>query len=146
MKNPAPEGYTSVSPYLMVDSLEKEMEFLQAVFDAEVKEQLRNAEGQLWHCEARIGNTIVMLGQAQKDRPAGQSMLYVWVDNVNGAHRRALKQGAASIQEPMDQFYGNREAGIKDPEGNIWWIAQEVERLSSKEIEQRLAAQRKKRL
>jgi uncharacterized glyoxalase superfamily protein PhnB len=146
MKSGAPEGYNSVSPYLMVDNVEKEMEFLQAVFLAEIKEQQRNAEGEIWHAEARIRDTIVMLGKAQKDYPAGQGMLYLWTEDVDAAYERALKCKAVSVQEPTDQFYGNREAGIRDPQGNTWWIARETEKLSNKEIERRLAEQRKRRM
>jgi len=72
VRNRAPEGYNSVSPYLMVDDIEEEVEFLRVVFQAEVKELQRNADGQIWHAEARIGDTIVMLGKVQRTcRPAG---------------------------------------------------------------------------
>jgi uncharacterized glyoxalase superfamily protein PhnB len=146
VKNAAPEGYSSVSPYLTVDSVEKELEFLQAVFGAESKQQLHNARGDIWHAEARIGDTIVMLERVRKDSPASQSMLYLWTDDVDAAYQRALKNEAVSVQEPGDQFYGNREAGIKDPQGNTWWIAREIQKLSNQEIERRLAEQRKQRL
>lgn len=146
MKSGAPQGHGNVSPYLIVDSVEKELEFLQAVFGAKTQKQLHNTRGDIWHAEALIGDTIVMLERARKDSPAGQSMLYIWTDDVDTAYKRALQNGAASVQEPQDQFYGNREAGIKDPYGNTWWIAHELEKLSNQEIERRLAEQRKERL
>ncbi|HZQ07649.1 MAG TPA: VOC family protein [Anaerolineae bacterium] len=136
--NPAPLGYSTVSPYLMVESVEKQLEFLKNVFEAEITEVLRNPEGHVWHGEARIGDTLVMMGRAQKEYPAISSMLYVFTENVDQVYQRALDQGATSINEPKDQFYGNREAGVRDPQGNIWWIAHEIEKVSDDEAERRL--------
>lgn len=73
----------------MVESIERQLEFLQTVFHAEVKEQLRNPEGVIWHGEARIGDRVIMMGRAQKDYPARQRMLYVWIDNVDAVYERA---------------------------------------------------------
>jgi len=146
MSRAAPEGYSSVSPFLTVDSIEEEVDFLVAVFNAEIKEQLRNAEGKVWHGEAQIGDTVIMLGRAQEEHPTSQSMLYLWTDDVDAADQRALKHGAASVQAPLDQFYGNREAGIRDPQGNTWWIAREIRKLTNQEVERRLAEQRRKRM
>jgi PhnB protein len=146
MRPSAPKGYSSVSPYLVVDEVEKELAFLQAVFDAQIKQRLRNDSGDVWHGEAEIGGSTVMLGRASKEHPAFPSMVYVWVEDVDAAYQVALKNGAQSVSEPADQFYGNREAGVRDLQGNTWWIAREIGRLSNAEVERRLAKQRRDRM
>jgi uncharacterized glyoxalase superfamily protein PhnB len=146
MKGAAPEGYSSVSAYLVADDVEQELSFLTAVFHAEIKEQQRDEAGEIWHGEARIGDSIIMLGRASKEHAAFPSMLYVWVDDVDASYKVALTNGAQSVAEPANQFYGNREAGVRDPQGNTWWIAREIENLSNAEVERRLTKQRRERL
>ena len=146
MRKPAPKGYSSVSPYLVVAEPERELAFVKAVFAAEIKEELRNGAGEVWHGEARIGESLVMIGRASVEQAAFRSMLYVWVEDVDAAYDTALMQGAQSVAEPANQFYGNREAGVRDPQGNTWWIAHEVEKPSNAEVERRLAQQRRERL
>ncbi len=79
-----------------------------------------------------------MIGRAQKAYPATRNSLYLWSRDVDAVYRDALKHGATPVEEPTDQFYGIREAGIRDPQGNVWWIGQEVEKLSHHEKEQRI--------
>jgi hypothetical protein len=68
--------------------------------------------------------------------------LYVYVDNVDDAYRRAMRAGGTSEQEPTTQFYGDRTAAVKDPTGNVWWIATHVEDLSPQEMEKRMEDKR----
>ena len=140
-KNPqnlAPEGYSTVSPYLMVESVEKEFDFLEKVFNAEVIEEIRHSDESIMHGEVRIGNVIIMIGKARKEQPAIQSMNYVFTENVDETYNTALTNQAVSLKEPADQFYGYREAGFEDPQGNQWWIAQQIEKLTQEEIKERL--------
>ena len=75
----------------------------------------------------RIGDSVVMLGDAHGEHKPLQMMLYVYVDDVDATYQRALAAGAASVQAPADQFYGDRSGGVKDPFGNLWWIATHIE-------------------
>ena len=70
-------------------------------------------------------------------------MLYVYVKDTDATYRRALKAGATSIMEPADMFYGDRNAGVKDPSGNQWWIATHKEDVPPAELAQRAAAHAK---
>jgi uncharacterized glyoxalase superfamily protein PhnB len=141
-KNLTPAGYSTVSPYLMVESVEKEIEFLENVFDAEILEEIKHKDGQIMHGEVRIGNVVIMMGKSGKEYPAIQSMNYVHTNNVDEMYQTALKNKAVSLMIPTDQLYGFREAGFKDPQGNQWWIAQQIEELSSEEIQERLSKQK----
>lgn len=136
-EQPAPEGRSTVCPYLMVEHVESQLEFLIRVFDARVIEELKDPDGSLMHGEALLGDTVVMVGKAREDYPARESMNYVFVHDVDLVYSQALKAGGSSLQVPADQFYGMREAGISDPSGNQWWIGTVFEILSQEEIEKR---------
>lgn len=132
-----PDGYSTVSPYLMVNSVEQEIDFLEKVFDAEILEEIKLKDGKVMHGEVRIGSVVIMLGVAYEGFSAIQSMNYVHTDNVDAMYNLALKNYAVSLMEPSNQLYGFREAGFKDPQGNQWWIAEQIEKLSSEEIQDR---------
>lgn len=146
MSTQPPVRSSSVSACLVVESIEDELVFLSGVFEASVEDQRRNPQGHIWHAAARIGDSTIILGRAEKDQPATQSMLYVWMDNVEHAYRQALKHGATPVQEPKDQPDGGREAAIRDAQGNTWRLARELRKPSNKEVERRLVEQRKSRL
>lgn len=123
-KNTAPPGYSTVCPYLMVHSVEKQLEFLEQVFGAQVTERKKQPDGAVMHGEARIGDTLIMVGKARDSYPPQPSMNYVFVADVDLVYQKALDNGAISLMAPTDQAYGNRDAGVKDSQGNQWWMAQ----------------------
>ena len=137
---PAPEGYSTVCPYLMVESVEKTLDFMKQVFKAVIREQLKDSDGAITHGEAKIGDTVIMIGKARKEWPAYASSLYVFVADADKVYQQGLQYGAIAVMEPADRFYGLREGGIKDPQGNVWWMAQEIEKVSPEEMQRRLDA------
>ena len=136
VQNP-PAGYHCVSPYLTVTGVAKLIEFLQAVFDATVVERMTRPDGSMGHCEVRIGDSIVMMGEPPDPSKVRPSNLYVYVPDVDATYRRALEHGARSEREPTDQFYGDRSGGFIDASGNTWWIATHKEDVSPDEIQRR---------
>jgi PhnB protein len=134
------QGYHSVTPYLIVDGAPKLIEFMKKAFDAEGSEVMRGPDGRIAHAELKIGDSIVMLADSTEKYPPIASHVYVYVENVDSTFNRALAAGAGSIQEPTNQFYGDRTAGFKDSTGNLWWIAQQVEDVSSEEMQRRMKA------
>ena len=136
--NPVPEGYNSVSPYLTINDVRSEIEFLCEVFDAKPKESLRLPDGTVSHSEVIIGDSVVMMGKAREGESGMQSMLYVYVADCDATFQRALESGATAITEPADQFYGDRSAGFIDPQGIQWFVATRVEDLSPAEIQERM--------
>jgi len=120
--SPAPKGYATVSPYLMVPDVKKELDFLLQVFDAEIKEQLPAADGSIGHGEIRIGDSTIMIGKSQEGYP-DQAMTYIFVHDADAVFQKALSLGATVVMEPADRFYGYREGGFKDLFGNQWWVA-----------------------
>jgi uncharacterized glyoxalase superfamily protein PhnB len=136
-----PEGYHSVTPYLVVEGASRLIEFLEEVFDAEVKERLAAPGDLIGHAALRIGDSIVMLGDARGEHTPMPAMLYVYVEDVDASYQRALAAGATQIQPVADQFYGDRSGGVRDPCGNVWWIATHIEDVPPDELKRR-AAQR----
>ncbi len=116
------------------------IDFLKQAFDAEETERMARPDGTISHAEVRIGDSIVMMGEPTDRTETQPGHLYVYVDNTDATYQRALKAGAVSLMEPIDQFYGDRNAGVKDAFGNTWWIATHVEDVSPEELQRRAAA------
>ena len=114
-----PEGYHAATPYLGVQGATKLIDFMKEVFGAEEMLRMPMPDGSVGHAELKVGDSIIMTGDADEFRP----MVYLYVDDVDAAYQRALRAGATSMREPADQFYGDRNAQVKDPLGNVWFIA-----------------------
>jgi PhnB protein len=135
-----PEGYHSVNSFLIVEGAEKLIQFLKQAFDGKVEESVKGPDGRIAHAELTVGDSIIMLADATPKYGATSVHLYVYLENVDLTFKRAIDAGASSVQEPADQFYGDRTAGIKDPTGNYWWIAQHLEDVSPEELGRRMKA------
>ena len=89
------------------------------------------------HAEVRIGDSVVMVGEASADWPPMPAVIHLYQTDADATYRRALDSGATSLREPTNEFYGDRMAGVKDPLGNVWWIATHVEDIPPDEMAQR---------
>ena len=140
MTNPAPEGWHSVTPRIVVSDPARLIDFLKQVFNAQEEEVYKDSDGRVVHAELTIGDSILMLSDANPEFPALPAMINVYTEDVDAAYKRALKAGATSLREPSNQFYGDRTGGVKDAHGNQWWIATHVEDVSQEELEKRMKA------
>ena len=136
----APAGYHTVTPYLVVEDIEALIAFLKDAFGAEEHERVPGPDGVTRHAEVRIGDSVVMMGAAQEGYPPMPAALYMYVEDTDASYASALGAGADSIMEPADQFYGDRNAGVRDSQGNTWWIATRVEDLTREELRKRAQA------
>jgi uncharacterized glyoxalase superfamily protein PhnB len=121
-----PEGYASVSAYMVVDGAQQLIDFLAATFDAKVTRRFDNEDGTVMHGEVQIDDTIVMLTDGSEGFPSFPIWLHVYVPDVDAAYQKALAAGGISVQEPVQKDDPDRRAGVKDPTGNTWWIATPV--------------------
>lgn len=137
---PIPEGYHSVTPFLMVAGAAKVIEFAKSVFNAREIERVEGPGGAIMHAEVQIGDSRVMIADAGGEWKSMPGTLYVYVTDMDAAYQRALKAGGASRQAPVDQFYGDRNAGVEDPAGNVWWIATHKEDVTADELKRRMAS------
>jgi uncharacterized glyoxalase superfamily protein PhnB len=138
---PIPDGYHSITPYLIVDGAGQLIEFLKRAFGAEVAfPPMAAPGGKIGHAEMRLGDSIVMLADATPQWKATTSMIHYYVHDVDAVHKRALEAGATSVRPPADQFYGDRNATVKDHCGCLWSISTHKEDVSREELERRAAA------
>lgn len=136
---PIPDGYHTVTPALKVHGAAKLIEFLKQAFDAKEVYRLASPDGAVMHAEVKIGDSMVMLGEATDERKPMPAMIALYVEDTDAWYKRALNAGATSVREPADQFYGDRSAGVKDFAGNIWWIHTRIEDVPPEEIKKRAA-------
>jgi len=138
---PIPDGYHTVTPYLVLEGAAKFIDFAKQAFGAEETFRMAGPDGKIGHAELKIGDSMIMLG----DAPGAQSgpmpgMLHLYVPDADASYKRALQAGATSLREPADQFYGDRSAGVKDAFGNQWWLATHIEDVAPEEMQKRAAA------
>ncbi|MEW6733941.1 MAG: VOC family protein [Acidobacteriota bacterium] len=138
--DPIPEGYHTVTPYLTVQGVAKLIEFVKQAFEAKEIERITQSDGTITHAEVRIGDSVVMMGEAKDPTAAMPSGIYLYVNDTDATYERALQAGATSLMQPTDTFYGDRNAGAKDPCGNHWWIATRKENISPEELAKRAEA------
>lgn len=116
-----PDGYPEVSPYLLVGNATAVLDFLAEVFGAERLRVIPCADDDgIMHAEARIGDSVIMMGE-MPDAPGAH--VHVYVEDVDAAFSRAEKAGGTPVQPPMRKGDGDYRGGITDPGGTTWWIA-----------------------
>ena len=133
--NPMPEGFHTVTPYLMGPDVDRVVEFARKAFGAMETFRTRGEAGGL-HVEIRIGDSLVMVGGLQ-NMEAQPAAIFLYMDGVDKVYGRALESGATSIEEPANRPEGDRRAGVVDPFGNSWFIATRVEDVSREELQKR---------
>ncbi|MDQ3020339.1 MAG: VOC family protein [Bacteroidota bacterium] len=134
---PIPEGYHSITPYLMIKDAPNFIEFLKKAFNAKQVSKSEGKDGKLMHAEIKIGDSMIMLTEASEKYPSSAQYFYLYVPDTDAAYKQAIGAGAVSEMEPANQFYGDRSAGVKDSFGITWWIATHVEDVSPEEMKKR---------
>jgi uncharacterized glyoxalase superfamily protein PhnB len=129
-----PEGYRSVTPYLIVRDVGGLIGFLQRAFGAEETERHMRPDGTVMHAAVRIGDSMVEMGEPGGEATPRPGSIHLYVESCDAVYESAVRAGGASLMEPSDQFYGDREAGIEDPASNHWYIATHVRDVPAEEI------------
>jgi uncharacterized glyoxalase superfamily protein PhnB len=137
---PVPDGYHTVTPYLVVDGAEKIVRFIKEAFSATALfEPMMRPDGKIMHAEFKIGNSVVMISDSSERAQPTSTTLYMYVPNVDAVFQKAVKAGAISEMEPANQFYGDRSGGVRDPAGNRCYIGTHVEDVPPAELKKRAA-------
>jgi len=146
--SPIPEGYTSVTPYLIVKDAAKAIEYYKKVFGAKEIFRMDGPNNKIGHAELQIGNARIMLADENPSMGQGHSSatsigsspvsLYLYIPDVDRVVERAVAEGAKIIKPIQDQFYGDRSGFVQDPFGHFWGIATHVEDVSPQEMEERM--------
>jgi PhnB protein len=137
---PIPKGYHTVTPVLTVHGAAKLIKFLTQAFDAKETYRLPGPNGEVVHAEVKIGDSMVMVGEATDQWKPMPATIALYVEDTDAWYKRALQAGATSVREPSDQFYGDRSAGVKDSAGNQWWIHTHIEDVPPEELQKRAEA------
>jgi PhnB protein len=138
---PIPEGHHTVTPYLVVRNAAKTIDFLKNAFGAEFAfEPMKRPDGMIMHAELKVGDSIVMISDASERAQPTQSMIHLYVPNVDAVYQRAVQAGGVSTMEVADMFYGDRAGSVKDPAGNSWHIATHKEDVAMPELKKRAEA------
>jgi PhnB protein len=144
---PIPDGYSSITPYLIIDGAARAIDFYKNVFGATERMRMPMPEGRVGHAEILIGGSLIMLADqfpemgafAPKPDSKGPIGLHLYVENVDDVFARAVAAGA-KVQHPINnKFYGDRSGTIIDPFGHQWTISTHVEDVSPEEMQRRMA-------
>lgn len=145
---PIPDGYTSVTPYLIITNAAKAIDFYKEAFGAKELMRLAMPNGKVGHAEIMIGDSRLMLADesAEWDARSPQTIggspvfLALYVEDVDAVVNRAVAAGAKLFKPVADQFYGDRSGCVTDPFGHKWSVATHKEEVSPEEIQKRAAA------
>ncbi|MFN2530581.1 MAG: VOC family protein [Pyrinomonadaceae bacterium] len=144
---PIPEGYHSVTPYLIMDRAADAIDFYKKAFGATELFRMEHG-GKIGHAEIKIGDSPIMLADEQpsmgyvspKALGGTPVSLMIYVEDVDQIYKQATSLGGVEIKALQDQFYGDRSGTLKDPFGHIWTIATHIEDVAPEEMEKRIAA------
>jgi PhnB protein len=137
MPSTIPEGYTTVTPWIISADTPQLIDFLTAAFDGIELARLANEDGSISHAEIRIGDAVVMAFDAPAGLAAMPAFIRLYVDDARKGFAKALEAGATEVTKPTLLAFGDRVARIRDPLGNIWWLQQRVEDVSESEMQSR---------
>jgi len=121
-----PPGFSTVTPYLFVVEAERFVAFLVQAFGGKEVLCTTRPDGRIANAQVRIGASMLMVSEASGEYPPMCSAFYLFVDDAYASMARALQQGATLEMEVADMPYGDRQGGVRDPQGNIWWISERI--------------------
>lgn len=144
-----PEGYSTLTPYLIVHDAAAALQFYHNAFGATELFRMPGPEGKVGHAEMQVGDSRFMLadefptvGATSPKAVGGTAVgLVIYVPEVDRVYARAIALGASPVRPVQDQFYGDRSGTLLDPFGHKWTIATHVEDVPPEELARRAAAQ-----
>ncbi|MEO7990597.1 MAG: VOC family protein [Chryseolinea sp.] len=135
--NAIPEGFHTITPFIIVERASELIEFIEQAFEGETTSIMKTEDDKIMHATVRIGDSQLMITDATEQYKAGTCKLYLYVEGVDAFYKNAINAGGTSLREPTDEFYGDRSSGVKDAWGNEWWIATHMEDVDPQEMKKR---------
>jgi PhnB protein len=135
-----PEGYTSVTPSLCMRDSSRAIEFYKNALGAKERMRMPGPDGKVMHAEIQIGNSIVMMndeimGSRSAETQGGSPVsFYIYVEDVDSAHKKAISAGGKEVTPPTDMFWGDRMSNFKDPFGYSWSLASHTKDMTPEEM------------
>ncbi len=145
---PVPEGYRTVTPYLVARGADRAIEFYKRAFGAKERFRMPGPGGKIMHAEIQVGDSMIMLsdefpemgGRSPQALNGSPVSLFLYVDDVDALFRRAVEAGATVDMPVQDMFWGDRYGKVTDPFGHHWQLATHIEDVASEEMARRSAA------
>jgi PhnB protein len=145
---PIPDGYHSLTPYLIVDDARRAIEFYKKAFDATELYRFDAPDGKIAHAELQIGNSRFMLADESPEmiavspkRLGGSPVgLLIYVEDVDATYPKAIAAGGKELRPLQNQFYGDRSGTLQDPFGHKWTISTHIEDVSVEETKERASS------
>lgn len=137
---PIPDGFHTLTPYLTVDDAQGMINFIEQAFDGKLTYRMNDDQGNARHAEMKIGDSMIMIGQAREEWKPKPANLVLYVPDCDAMYKKALAAGGTSTREMATQPYGDRSGGVMDPQGNTWWVSTHVEDVSDEEMARRMKA------
>ena len=145
---PIPEGYSAVTPYLIVKGAAKALDYYSRAFGAKELMRFATPDGRVAHAEMQIGDSRIMLGDEMPEHGHRSPLsiggsgtgIMLYVDRVDDVFARAIAAGATAQQPVKNQFYGDRSGTLTDPFGHVWTISTHVEDVPAEELQRRMEA------
>jgi PhnB protein len=140
-----PDGYHSVTPYLIVKGGAEAINFYKRAFGAVEQMRMASPDGRIGHAEIKIGDSVIMLADEHPESGhrspqslggAGVSLM-VYVDQVDEVFKQAVASGAKELRPLKNQFYGDRSGTLQDPFGHQWTLATHIEDVAPDEMRRR---------
>lgn len=122
-----PDGFNTVTPYFFVSKADDFVDFLKAAFEGKELGRSTRPDGKIANAQVRIGTSTVMVSEAPEKYRDMRGSYYLFVENTDASMKQALENGAVLEMEVEDMPYGDRQGGVIDPFGNIWWLSQRLE-------------------
>lgn len=121
-----PEGFAVVTPYIFCADADSYVTFLKAAFGACEIGRSTTSDGRIANCQIRFETATIMVSEASKQFPPSSAAFYLYVADVDQAMALAEQAGAQRIMDVAVMPYGDRQGGVRDPSGNIWWVSQRL--------------------
>ena len=145
---PIPEGYSSVTPYLVLNDAAAAIAFYKKAFNAVETVRMEAPNQKIGHAEIKIGNSHIMLAdecpemeiRSPKTLGGAGISIVLYVDNVNTLYPQAIAAGGTELRPLRDQFYGDRSGTLRDPFGHVWTVSTHIADYSEEEMRKRAAA------
>ncbi|HEV8367283.1 MAG TPA: VOC family protein [Pyrinomonadaceae bacterium] len=143
---PIPEGYHSVTPYLIINGAAGAIDFYKKAFGATELFRMEH-EGKIGHAEIKIGDSPIMLADEQPSMgyQSPQALggtpvsLMIYVEDADTIYKQAIASGGVELKALQDQFYGDRSGTLKDPYGHVWTVSTHKEDVTPEEMDKRMA-------
>ncbi|RDI39066.1 VOC family protein [Aquicella lusitana] len=140
-----PQGYNSITPYLIVNNAAKAIEFYKKLFDAKEVMRMDQPDGKVGHAELRIGDAKIMLADEypEMDARAPEAFggspvgIHLYIKEVDTVVEKALRAGSTLMRPVETMFYGDRTGTLIDPYGHKWYVSTHVENVSAAEMKKR---------